>query len=167
MPVPYIISTYRLGFRELKSGDGGFIVELNNHPDVLKYTGDAPFESVEDAEDFIRDYDSYQRTGMGRWVIELLDTQTPIGWCGVKHLQDENQYDLGYRILPRYWNQGFATEAGEGCLKWAIHAGIKNLLTCVHHENKRSLRVSEKLGFGYAYERYYGATPWLVLEKPI
>lgn len=167
MPVPYIISTKRLGLREMRPGDGRFILDLNSHPDVMKFTGDPPFANIKAAETFISSYDSYKKTGMGRWVIELLKSEHPIGWCGIKHHPDDGNYDLGYRILSAYWNKGFATEAGHGCLEWASKSGIKRILTCVHSENKKSLRVSEKLGFEYAYERFYGSLPWMVFEKSI
>ncbi|MFM7080099.1 MAG: GNAT family N-acetyltransferase, partial [Bacteroidota bacterium] len=68
MPEPYIITTERLGLRELRSGDGSFLLELNAHPDVLRFTGDAPFKDVNMAEQFISVYDTYRKTGMGRWV---------------------------------------------------------------------------------------------------
>ena len=166
MPDPYIITTERLGLRELRAGDGCFLLELNAHPDVLRFTGDAPFEDEEAAENFISNYDAYHRTGMGRWVIELLETKQPVGWAGIKMHQEDNQYDLGYRILHQFWNKGIATEAGIGCLKWGESNGITSVISCVHLENTRSIRVSEKLGFSYAYERYYGDTAWLIFERP-
>ncbi|MFM7079707.1 MAG: GNAT family N-acetyltransferase, partial [Bacteroidota bacterium] len=139
----------------------------NAHPDVLRFTGDAPFKDVDMAEQFISGYDTYRKTGMGRWVIEILDTEEPVGWSGIKFHEDENLYDLGYRILHRFWNKGIATEAAIGCLNWIKGKEIKTVLSCVHQENHSSLRVSEKLGFKYAYERYYGETPWLIFEKSI
>jgi ribosomal-protein-alanine N-acetyltransferase len=151
----------------MRKGDGEFLVALNQHPDVQIFTGDLPFESSEAAEKFIEDYDAYRVYGMGRWLIEEKNRKTPIGFCGIKYHPKDKQFDLGYRILPEYWNQGYATECGLGCLKWATSKGISSIVTCIHPSNTKSMRVSEKLDFRYAYERYYGEIVWLVYEPKI
>ena len=44
-----ILTTPRLALREFEPGDAASFVELNSDPEVLRYTGDKPFESVEAA----------------------------------------------------------------------------------------------------------------------
>src|SRR5687767_3867968 len=106
----YIIETERCRLREMNTGDATKIYELNLHPDILRFTTDPPFESVQAANQFIQQYDAYAKTGMGRWAVELKTTGEFIGWCGLKLHSDENEVDVGYRLLPEFWGKGYAVE---------------------------------------------------------
>ncbi|KAL5566943.1 hypothetical protein UlMin_030107 [Ulmus minor] len=64
---------------------------------------------------------------------------------------DEDKYKahIGYSVVPKYWNQGVATQA----LKIAVplvfkdFPGLVRLQALVFVENKGSQRVLEKAGF--------------------
>ncbi|MBK7007209.1 MAG: hypothetical protein IPH36_00305 [Saprospiraceae bacterium] len=49
--------------------DASFFYELNADPDVMRYTGDPPFASVEDASNFMAAYRDFDLYGCGRWII--------------------------------------------------------------------------------------------------
>ncbi|HWA36000.1 MAG TPA: GNAT family N-acetyltransferase, partial [Cyclobacteriaceae bacterium] len=75
---PIVIRTPRLTLRNFDVSDAADMFEMNNDPEVIKYTGDDPFESVEAAKKFIMGYDAYKRSGCGRWTV-LFDG-TYAGW---------------------------------------------------------------------------------------
>lgn len=55
-----ILKAERLILREFIASDAKSLYELNSDPEVIKYTGDPPFVSLEDAEEFILNYDHYK-----------------------------------------------------------------------------------------------------------
>ena len=55
-----ILETDRLYLREMTITDAENAYLLNLDPDVIKYTGDEPFESVENAKMFLANYDHYK-----------------------------------------------------------------------------------------------------------
>ena len=64
--------------------------------------------------------------GIGRWAIVDKGTGNFVGWGGLKFRTDEvnghiNFYEVGYRLLRRYWGQGFATESARASLKYAFN----------------------------------------------
>jgi len=65
----HIGQTPRLTLRETSPLDGNMFYQLNSDPDVIKYTGDAPFDSVADASQFLADYDQFRKYNRGRWAI--------------------------------------------------------------------------------------------------
>ncbi len=68
------------------------IYELNSDPEVMKYTGDVYFESVEKARQLIAnysDYSDYKRNGFGRNTVLLKETGEFLGWCGLKNCPTE------------------------------------------------------------------------------
>jgi len=70
------LETERLYLREITADDAQLAYELNLDEEVIRYTGDGPFESVEEARDFLSKYDHYQKYGFGRWgVIRKSDNE--------------------------------------------------------------------------------------------
>jgi len=118
--VNIILETQRLILREFLEADAENMFQLNRDPEVVQYTGDDPFLSVEDAKSFIQHYDKYKKFGYGRWTILLKDTNEYLGWCGLSYNVDTNETDLGFRLLKKNWNKGFATEAAKHCLDYGF-----------------------------------------------
>lgn len=144
-----ITQTSRLLLREFLPGDAQFMYALNNDPEVLKYTGNQAFKSLDEAANFLKNYSDYKRNGFGRWVVILKETGDFIGWCGLK-LNEEDQVDIGFRFFKKYWNKGYATEAARACLEYGFsELGIDQIIGRAMIENKASIRVLEKLGMQY------------------
>ena len=64
----FILETERLLLREFDISDAEKMYQLNSDPDVIKYTGDGPFESIESTARFLSNYSDYQKNGFGRWI---------------------------------------------------------------------------------------------------
>ena len=145
-----ITNTDRLIIREfLAESDAQSAFELNSDPEVLRYTGDKAFASVDEAREFLSNYEDYNKHGMGRWALILKEEQKFIGWCGLKKHQD-GMIDLGYRIKKDYWGQGYATEASMACLQYGFYnLGLNEIIGRVARENPQSVKVLEKCGFSY------------------
>lgn len=130
--------------------DAIFFYRLNADPDVMRYTGDPPFESVEEAAAFIANYRDFEVNGCGRWIIQQKATQEAVGWCGIKYHPESNEHDLGFRLLKAYWNRGLASEAAKLCI---VHAqevmGLSALKAKAVEQNGASIKVLEKCGFVY------------------
>lgn len=139
-----IFSTKRFSLREWTESDAAFLLDLNSDPEVTRYTGDPAFESLESARQFIREYDAYQKTGIGRWLIESHDTL--FGWCGLK-INEDGEVDLGFRLMKRYWGQGIATETALGSLKYGFEVlGKEVIVGRAMPENLASIQVLKKVG---------------------
>ncbi|UTW62237.1 GNAT family N-acetyltransferase [bacterium SCSIO 12741] len=141
--------TKRLAFKQLELQDATWFAELNQDAEVLKYTGDQPFENLEAAQSFLGGYQEYQNHGFGRWAVVLRSTGEPIGWCGLKR-NEEDEVDIGFRFFRKHWNCGYATEAAKACLDWGLNE--KRLAYIVGRsmkENEASIRVLEKIGMSF------------------
>lgn len=142
---PILFESERLAFRQFALQDAPGMVALNAAPEVLQFTGDKPFASLQEAEEFVRNYNPYASTGYGRWAVLLKPTLEFIGFCGLR-MQQSGDVDLGYRILKSHWNRGFATEAGQACLTYGFEQyNLPSIVGRVAHGNAGSIRVLEKL----------------------
>ena len=137
----------RLILREFLVEDAEALLSLNSDPEVLKYTGDVPFLSIQDAKNFVLNYDQFKKYGYGRWAVVEKETNQFIGWCGLKYHPKTDEVDLGFRLLRTYWNKGIATEAAKLSLEIGFnHLNIERIIGRVVEENIASKRVLEKIG---------------------
>jgi RimJ/RimL family protein N-acetyltransferase len=143
------IETTRLLLREFESSDAQDLYELNADPLVMRYTGDKPFGNTKDALSFIKDYNAYKKTGMGRWAVIEKESNNFLGWCGLK-LHPGDFVDIGFRFKQQHWGKGYATEAATSCLEHGfINLKLSEIIGRAANENLPSIRVLEKLGMSY------------------
>jgi RimJ/RimL family protein N-acetyltransferase len=146
-----IISTPRLYFREFTLEDAQLLVDLNSDPLVTKYTEKGPITNIEEAikrleNDILPQYPNK----LGRWAVFLKSNDEFIGWCGVKYIEKEKAYTLGYRFFHKHWGKGYATEAAKASLDYATNIlNIKGILAKAMSLNTASIHVMKKLGMAY------------------
>ena len=144
-----ILTTPRLLLREMTEADAEHLLALAQNPNVTRYIlGESPLTTREQALAVLRDrvFPQYAH-GLGRWAcIERLSGAF-VGWCGVKHVPEDGEYDLGYRFFEHYWGQGYATEAAGAVCDFAReHLHGKRVVGKAMRDNRASRRVFEKVG---------------------
>jgi ribosomal-protein-alanine N-acetyltransferase len=159
-----LIETPRLLLKEMSKDDAPNLFDLNNDLEVMRYTGDKPFETIAETLIYIENYQHiYQKHGYGRLSLFNKETNEYLGWCGLKYLDQKNETDLGYRLKKQVWGKGFATEAAFACLD----DGFKRLrLDCIFatamQENVPSINIFKKLGLKYLKDQDCGCQPGVI-----
>ena len=144
-----ILQTPRLLLREFELTDAEAMFKLNEHWDVIRYTGDPPFNSVEDATNFLSSYSDYERNGFGRWPVIVKESNEFVGWCGLKR-HDDGMVDIGFRFFKKDWGKGYATESAVACIEYGFDTlKIPEIVGRVARKNVASIRVLKKLGMTY------------------
>jgi len=144
------IESKRTILRNLTIEDADDFYALNLDPEVLRYTGDKPFENIQAARDFLYNYDQYQKYGVGRFAVIDKSTSKFIGWCGLKFSPDTGQYDIGFRFFKQYWNKGFATETAKKCIDFGFNSlKLHRIVGRAMIENTASIKVLEKIGMSF------------------
>ncbi len=152
LPTPIVARTARQILRQFALTDAADIFALNGDPEVVRYTGDGSFASVEAALEFLKAYDPYSKEGMGRWACVDATTNEYLGWCGLR-VQPDGEIDLGYRYKRAAWGKGFCTEAAHACLALGFGPlGLKTIVARAANENGASIAVMRKLGMRYEGE---------------
>lgn len=119
--------TERLILRELLPNDVDGYFEMDSDPDVHIYLGSQPMQQKEQAANaiqFIRK--QYIDNGIGRWAVIDKNSNTFLGWAGLKLITELtnnhiNYLDLGYRLSRKYWGMGYASEAAAASLAYAFN----------------------------------------------
>jgi ribosomal-protein-alanine N-acetyltransferase len=119
--------TERLILREILPTDVDGLFELDSDPEVHRYLGNNPVtgkDQIVAVIGLIRQ--QYIDHGIGRWAILDKRSNEFIGWAGLKWVTEvtngyKDYYDLGYRLIRKYWGRGIATEAAFAALAYAFN----------------------------------------------
>ena len=144
-----VATTARLRLRELDEDDAGFMVELLNQPDFLRFIGDRGVRDTGQARTYLRDgpVASYARHGMGMYAVEPREGGAPIGLCGLVVRDGLPGPDIGFAFLPQYYGQGYAFEAASATLALARTVlALPRVLAIVSPGNVRSIALLRRLG---------------------
>lgn len=148
----FILSSERLLFRELVENDKADIFELDADPEVHRYLGNHPINSMEEASNTIQHVRrQYIENGIGRWALEVKASGECIGWCGYKIENREWKtgpyMDLGYRLKRKHWGKGYGFEAASCCLTYGFEQmELKEICAAADIDNRASNRIIQKLG---------------------
>jgi RimJ/RimL family protein N-acetyltransferase len=152
-----------LKFRLWTPDDLSFARALFGDPRVTALVG-GPFDEATVVARLDTELANQRDHGIAYWPIQLYGSKE-IGCCGLKPRDPGRRiYELGFYLLPAYWGQGFAAEAGASVAAFAftrLHA--TGLFAGHHPENQGSRRTLEKIGFRYSHHEHYPPTG---LEHP-
>ena len=156
-----LLTTERLYLKEFTIDDAQLLIDLNSDPEVTRYTGDGPVKDLTEAKRILTDiiFPQYKNK-MGRWAVYLNSTDEFIGWCGVKYVEDEKEYDLGYRFYKKHWGKGYASEAASAVMDYALNTlQLKEIIGRAAIDNKASIAVLKKMGMKYLKNDECGHDP--------
>ena len=145
----------RLSFRKLTADDLSFMLTLTGAPGVVRY-----LPGMITDESMMRQWISALRADENEYLISLSDTDEPIGECSLTPNADSFSCDIGYMLLPKYWDQGFGTETACWLLNTAKALGFQRITATTHSQNGASIRILNKLGFQKS------AIGWMLIGTP-
>ncbi|MDH6017076.1 GNAT family N-acetyltransferase [Vibrio splendidus] len=144
------VETARLRLRMITPQDAAFIQRLYSTEDFLRYIGDKEITDTDKAVEYIENniLKMHQEKGVCLLMVEIKESSTPIGVCGLIKRDTLEAYDIGYGFVPAVYGQGFALEAAQAIIEQAKHnADIDHLVAITTSDNIRSIALLTKLGF--------------------
>lgn len=144
-------SSKRLKFRRLEADDFDSWKALFYKKEAAQYLGlDVTLSPEKLCEAwFTKSNWRYDNKLGGMNVISHIETGELIGQCGllIQEIDGEKMIEVGYSILPKFWRQGYATEAAKKCRDFAFENNLTNqLVSVIHHKNTGSSRVAKNNG---------------------
>ena len=143
------LMTPRLCLGSVTKTDYPAIASLNSNPAVQRFLclSKAPPTYEEALADVPCFLSIPAPTGGGVWCIRNRSTTDFLGLI-LLHTENYSTIELGYRLLPKFWNHGYVTEAGCAVVNYAFtNLGLTELCAIIHPDNTASKTVAEKLGF--------------------
>ena len=144
------LRTERLILRPFRGSDLPLYAALNAHPQVADALG-GPL-SREDSDDIaLWANQLWGPAPFGLVAIERAADGAFLGMCGLHHLKDRpGDTEIGWRLDPAHWGQGYATEAGRAWLEHGFGTlGLERIISVTDEPNVRSLAVMRRLGLRF------------------
>jgi RimJ/RimL family protein N-acetyltransferase len=128
-------------------------------PEVMEFTGTVTSDPADARAAIERWLGRWDADGLGMFVVTLRDDDEMIGRTGVlvwdrttwttttfRDAGERGQAELGWSFARAHWGRGYATEAARAARDWAFEHDVGSLISLIHPQNVRSIRVAEKLG---------------------
>jgi ribosomal-protein-alanine N-acetyltransferase len=146
---PATFHTHRLLLRPVTLDDAAAIfTAYARDPEVTRYVIWSPHRHLDDTREFLQRCLDRRAAGWEfTWAICQPDG-TLIGSFALRI--DGHKANTGYGIARPYWGQGYATEALQAVVEWALlQPEIYRVWATCDFENPGSARVMEKAGMTY------------------
>ena len=147
-----ILTTNRLIGRKLTLDDSPFFYELVNDTAWIKNIGDRNVQTLDDAEDYLKDriIPSYANLGFGFYAVVEKQTNAITGISGFIKRDELQHVDVGFAFLPEYRGKGYAFESTNALMNYGKEVlGFKTILGIANNDNQRSHLLLEKIGLKF------------------
>jgi ribosomal-protein-alanine N-acetyltransferase len=144
-----MIETPRLILRPWRTADLPAFAEQNADPAAMRFLGVLTREQsdayVARAERHLAEH------GFGKWAVEAPGVAPFIGAVGLSQVRFTASFtpavEVAWRLHPRYWGQGYATEAARAAIEDGFtRVGLREIVALTALGNLASMRVMERLG---------------------
>jgi RimJ/RimL family protein N-acetyltransferase len=149
----YLFTSERLGFRNWREADTGKMAVINCDERVMEFFPGP--QSVMETRKFIRRMQtSFGEKGYCYWAVDILETMEFIGFIGLIEITYPAHFtpatDIGWRLDPRYWNRGYATEGAIASLNYGFDIPrLPRIVATAPEINLRSQKVMKKAGMRF------------------
>jgi len=151
-----ILTTERLRLRPIVHDDLDVLAALYADPEVMRFSLGL-LDREQTREKLNRIVESMAASGWDSFGVELLDGNRFVGICGLapQNVDDVDEIELGYRLMPEFWGRGIATEAARACRDYAFKTlGLPRIISIIESKNNASIRVTEKIGLRFEKETW-------------
>ena len=145
------IRTGRLVLRNWEERDRDLFHRINSDERVMEFFPFRRDRAAADAKmDEVRSW--IDDDGYGFAAAEIAATGECIGFVGLSGTEDidvlaPGTIEIGWRLAPEFWGQGYVTEAAEAWLAFGFEAlGVDEIVSFAVADNHRSTAVMKRLG---------------------
>ena len=132
---------------------------LNADPLVMRYITGKPMTPEQNLAMLDRVTRHWAEFGCSWWAFMARESGTLMGAGCIQHLGHvaDGPLEIGWRLKPACWHQGYASEAARAMAGFAFNdLGAPELLAVCHPDNAASASVMQRLGMTLrGIERWY------------
>jgi RimJ/RimL family protein N-acetyltransferase len=142
------LNTPRLLLRGFCQSDLDAYLEMCADPEVMRFIGNGQTLDRNQAwRNMAMVAGHWQLRGYGLWAVEERSTGAMVGRIGLWNPEGWPQMEVGWTLRRRYWGKGFATEAAQAAIDYAVSVlKEQHLISLIKPGNRASIRVAERLG---------------------
>ncbi|AYN68862.1 N-acetyltransferase [Euzebyella marina] len=155
--------TSRLLFRKVKESDFDEWLPFHQDERSSEFWNGIPSDPLEACkQQFDRIFERYEKELGGMNALILKENNLLIGLSGllIQEVDGERELEVAYSILPRFWRQGFATEAALKCKAYAGQQQLApSLISIIQVNNLPSQKVAYNMQMTISKTTVYKNNP--------
>lgn len=141
------LETARLLLRPFSGADVDAYAEMCADTEVMRFLGGRLWSRAETWRHIATILGHWHLLGYGMWAVEERSSGRFVGRVGFIDPPGWPGFELGWALARPFWGHGLAAEAGRAALEYAFSELDKeHVISLIHPENRRSLRLAERLG---------------------
>jgi len=145
-----IFETKRLSVRKLKLSDFEPFHEMQSNIKVMQYVRGKAMTYQENKDELPKLIEFYDKLDNDFWIYAIESKKDGFFVGTIAFVKDENNDDeIGYRFLEKYWAVGYGTEIVNGMINYCRKAGFTKLIACVVNKNLASTKIIKNAGFTF------------------
>jgi|GEM_PF-96002 len=160
--------TERLHFRKLQPDDFSGWLEFFRNPKAIRFWNYQTTDPEQLCKNwFTKTFERYEQNTGGMNILLDKHTGELIGQAGlcIQIVDDQEELEIGYFILPKYWNFGFASEAALCCKEYAFENNFsETLISIIHENNIGSQQAAIRNGMSIEKSTIYAGNPVLIFR---
>lgn len=137
-------------FREIQESDFGDWLEFHKDPDTsIHWISQKESPEIECRKWYDYQFQRYKNDKGGMNALIEKKSGKLVGHCGllVQTIDEITELEIGYSLLKKFWNKGYATEAATKCRNFAFENNFSaSLISIISLSNKASEKVALKNG---------------------
>ncbi|NNE78291.1 MAG: GNAT family N-acetyltransferase, partial [Pricia sp.] len=142
--------TERLKFRKLLPSDFDLWLPFHQDPRSTQYWAGLPKDPLTACQQLFDSIFYRYKNNLGG-MNALISKQNGklIGQCGllIQKVDDNKELEIGYSILPQFWQKGYASEAAKKCKVFAQKNQLgKSVISIIQIDNLPSQKVALHIG---------------------
>jgi ribosomal-protein-alanine N-acetyltransferase len=150
------LQTERLILREVTMADSQDVLTLRGDIDAMRYIWKPASTTLDEARDLIsRIRDGLEKNTAIGWAITLKNNPQLIGTIGFHQIDKQHhRAEIGYMLLPQYWNKGLMSEAIKKVLDFGFNTmELHSIQANIDPNNMVSAAILKK--FNFEREAYF------------
>ncbi|CAN5790913.1 GNAT family N-acetyltransferase [soil metagenome] len=147
------LETPRLILRSFEPEDFEAYAEICADPEVMQYLHGYPMTRLEAWRHMAMVIGHWHLRGYGFWAVEERSTGALIGRIGFNNPEGWPGFEVGWTLARSHWGLGLAVEGATAALNHGFGPmGRDHVISVIHPENARSIKVAERLGEQFEIE---------------
>lgn len=156
-----LIETNRLRGERIRESHWKLWLDMGFDAEVMATLGGT--WNQEKAQEKIRwNCEQWECNGHGQWMFFNKQTGVFVGRGGIRKVivNDKEEVELGYALMPEFWGRSLAVEIGKKSLSIAFDNFCYPSVVCYTLvDNKRSQSVMQKIGFVFEGNIIHASSP--------
>lgn len=155
-----IIETDRLIIREFEEDDDFSLYKIEGDPRIIEYIPWSKLSTLNDCRRQIKRYiNDYKKSKLSSWAVVAKETSEVIGLTQLIYSNKINGVELGTKILPEYWNMGYASELSKAIVHYGLNElGIEEITAVTDINNAGAIKSLINMGMTLKKYGYYNGS---------